>query len=127
MLGGGLVPGPHGSPALGALPPSCGGAPCEYFTVGTGAGGGLNVVRPAFTNAAISDTIKPTDKLTIQAALRFEDFTYNLATTNNPGNQLLINDYNNNHCVLGTSVKTVASPGAPCPAGGYVPDLAVGQ
>jgi len=117
MLGGGLVPGPHGSPTLGALPASCGGASCEYYVVGTGAGGLRNVVRPAFTNAAISDTIKPTDKLTIQASLRFEDFTYNLAQTNNPGNQLLVNDYNANHCVAGTTVTTTASPGAACLAG----------
>ncbi len=109
-----------GSPALGALSTSCGGAACEYFTAGSGAGGLLNDVRPAFTNAGISDTIKPNDKLTIQAALRYEDFTYNLAPTNNPGNQLLVSDYNNNHCVLGTSVKTLTAPGAACPAGGYV-------
>ncbi len=118
-LGGGLMPS-AGSPALGALPTSCGGAACEYFTAGSGAGGLLNDVRPAFTNAGISDTIKPNDKLTIQAALRYEDFTYNLAPTNNPGNQLLVSDYNNNHCVLGTSVKTLTAPGAACPAGGYV-------
>jgi len=115
-LGGGLAPS-RGSPTLGALPASCGGAPCEYYAVGTGAGGLLNVVRPAFTNAAISDTIKPTDKLTIQAALRYEDFTYNLANTNNPGNQLLVNDYNNHHCVSGTSVIPNSAAGSACPAG----------
>ncbi len=115
-LGGGLAP-TKGSPALGALPASCGGAACEYYAVGTGAGGLRNVVRPAFTNAAISDTIKPTDKLTIQAALRFEDFTYNLADTNNPGNTLLVNDYNVHHCVSGTTVIPNPAPGTACPAG----------
>ncbi len=106
------------SPALNALGGlSCGGGPCEYLSVGSGAAGLLNNVNPAFTNAAIEDTIKPNDKLTLQAALRFEDFTYNLPNTNNPGNQLLVNDYNSNNCVSGTTVKSTLTVGGACPAG----------
>ncbi len=115
--GGGALTPSKGSPVLGTEGGlSCGGAPCEYFSIGNGAVGGLNLVRPAFTNASLSDIIKPTDKLTVQASLRYEDFTYNLLDENNPGNQLLVNSYNAGHCVQGTTVKTIAV-GTPCSAG----------
>jgi len=103
-----------GSPGLAGV--NCGGAPCEYFAVNTGPIAASNNVRPAFTNFAISDNIKPNDRLTINAALRFEDFTYNLLPTSNPGNQLLVNDYNNSHCVAGPSV-TPRAIGTACPTG----------
>ncbi len=95
---------------------SCGGAPCEYLAVNSGAAGLLNNVRPAFTNAGISDLIKPNEKLTIAASLRFDDFTYNLPQTNNLGNQLLVNSYNASHCVSGTTVAANAV-GTACTAG----------
>lgn len=111
-----LVPA-RGSPVLGTEGAiSCGGAPCEYLAINNGATGALNSVRPAFTNASISDIIKPTDRLTVSAALRFEDFTYNLQQTNTLGNQLFVNDYNGSHCVNGLAVITRAL-GTACPAG----------
>ncbi len=122
-LGGGSLTPTQGSPSLAtAATTLCGGAPCEYLAVNTGATGALNSVRPAFTNASISDTFKPIQRLTVNASLRYEDFTYNLQDTNTLGNQLLVNDYNNSHCVLGTTVTTralgtacgtVDSPGVP--------------
>lgn len=117
-----LTPSP-GSPTIGAAAGlTCGSGPCEYLAVNNGAAGALNNVRPAFTNAAISDTFKPIQKLTINASLRFEDFTYNLLATDTLGNELLVNDYNASHCVLGTTVTarplgtacgTADSPGVP--------------
>ncbi len=117
-----LVPR-KGSPVLGtegAL--TCGTGPCEYLAVNAGQRGALNSVRPAFTNAAISDTIKPSDKLTLTASLRYEDFTYNLAQTNSLGNQLFATDYNITHCVQGTSTPA-RKIGTPCPAGFVAPAL----
>ncbi len=120
-VGGGALEPSKGSPTLGAAAAlTCGGAPCEYLAVNTGAAGALNNVRPAFSNAALSDTFKPVQALTINASLRYEDFTYNLLSTDTLGNQLLVNDYNNSHCVLGTAVTT-RDLGAPCAAGAGVP------
>lgn len=105
------------SPALGTEGNlSCGGAPCEYLAINSGAAGTLNNVRPAFTNAGISDLIKPNEKLTVAASLRFDDFTYNLLQTGTAGNALLVNSYNASHCVQGTVVRTIAV-GTACPAG----------
>ena len=118
----GTLPGPQalvptaGSPAIGALGGlSCGGAPCEYLAVNNGGTGANNTVAPAFTNASISDNFKPNDKFTLTAALRFEDFTYNLQPTDTLGNQLFVNDYNASHCVAGLIVSAHAL-GAGCPA-----------
>lgn len=107
----------RGGPTLGTeAAKSCGGAPCEYFAVNSGLIAAQNNVRPAFTNVGISDLIKPNEKLTVSASLRFDDFTYNLLQTNNPGNQLLVNSYNASHCVSGTIVRN--NPvNTPCPAG----------
>jgi hypothetical protein len=111
-----IIPTP-GSPVVGTERLiSCGGAPCEYLAVNNGANAELNDVRPAFTNASLSDLFKPTDRLTINASLRFEDFTYNLASTGTFGNELLVNDYNAAHCVSGLTV-TERALGAACPAG----------
>jgi hypothetical protein len=107
----------NGGPVIGtegAL--SCGGAPCEYLAINNGANASLNQVRPAFSNASISDLFKPNSKLTINASLRFEDFTYDLKPTATLGNELLVNDYNASHCVSGTSVTSRAL-GTACPAG----------
>ncbi len=120
--GSALVP-TGASPVIGtetAL--TCGTGPCEYLAVNSGQRGALNSVRPAFTNAAISDTIKPNDRLTLTGSLRFEDFTYNLAETNTLGNRLFVSDYNNSHCVQGTTVTTRAF-GVACPAGFVAPAL----
>jgi len=114
--GNALVPR-GASPTLGtetAL--NCGGAPCEYLAVNSGSTGASNTVSPAFTNASISDLIRPTDKLTVTAALRFEDFNYKLRQTNTLGNQLLVSDYNRSHCVAGTTITPIPI-GTACPAG----------
>ena len=111
-----LVP-TAGSPVLGTEHAiSCGGAPCEYLAINNGANAELNIVSPAFTNASVSDLFKVTDRLTLNASLRFEDFTYNLAPTQTLGNELLVNDYNASHCVSGLSVTSRAL-GSACPAG----------
>jgi outer membrane receptor protein involved in Fe transport len=111
-----LVPS-VGAPILGTEGGiSCGGAPCEYLAVNNGANGALNSVAPAFTNVALSDTFKPNDRLSINAGIRLEDFSYNLQPTNTLGNQLFVNDYNASHCVGGLTVST-RTRGTPCPAG----------
>jgi hypothetical protein len=110
-----LVPS-KGAPVLGTEAGiACGGAPCEYLAINNGSTAALNSVRPAFTNASISDLFKPNDKLTINASLRLEDFTYNLTPTNTLGNQLFVNDYNSSHCVSGLVVST-RTRGSACPA-----------
>jgi hypothetical protein len=111
-----LVP-TTGSPVLGTEHAiACGGAPCEYLATNNGANALLNNVRPAFTNASLSELFKPSDRFTLNASLRFEDFTYNLAQTATPGNELLVNNYNASHCISGLTVSSRAL-GTACPAG----------
>ena len=111
-----LVPS-MGAPVLGTEGRlSCGGAPCEYLSANNGSAALFNTVNPAFTNASISDIIKPIDRLTINAALRYEDYTYNLQGTNTLGNQLLVNNYNASHCLQGFTINPRAF-GTACPGG----------
>jgi hypothetical protein len=60
---------------------TCGTGPCEYYTVGAGYSGAYNTVTPEFTNFALEDTWRPTDKLVINLGLHYDDFKYLLADT----------------------------------------------
>ena len=114
-----LVPKGLISPTLAQLDATytCGTGPCEYYVVNNGAAGALNTVKPKFFNAALGDTWKPTRKLSIDATLRTDTYSYDLQDTNTPGNQLFVNDYNAYNCVQGTSVVSITTKNGACPAG----------
>ncbi len=115
---------PAGGLPTGFLPSmaseyNCGNGPCEFLTTDNGQSGKFNTVKPAFTTFSLEDEIRPTAKLVVKAALRYDDFKFNLPqTTGGLGRQLLVNDYNLNHCFNDTSKAVVpaTSPGV-CPAG----------
>ncbi|HEV3086537.1 MAG TPA: TonB-dependent receptor [Candidatus Elarobacter sp.] len=105
------------SPAVGtetAL--TCGTGPCQYYAINDGRLAAKNTVRPKFFNAAIGDTWKPNAKLSIDASLRVDTFSYDLQDTSTLGNILMTNNYNNTHCLSGFNIVTRAL-NAPCPAG----------
>ena len=86
-------PAPHGgNPAdpivgtEGSL--TCGGGPCEYFTVENGAGGAYNNVRPAFYQMSLQDEFRPNEKLLLDVAAKYERFRYNLTNTSMPSGPL---------------------------------------
>lgn len=95
---------------------SCGGAPCEYYSINEGPLGAINTVTPKFTNLSFQDTFRANDRLTLQAGLRYENFQYDMRQVGTDGNVLLTNDYNNTHCISGTTITSRAL-GAACPAG----------
>ena len=116
-LGTALVPR-AGSPVLGtesAL--SCGGAPCEYLVINDGRLAAKNTVRPKFFNAALSDTWKPSARVSVDLSLRTDSFGYDLPNTATIGNQLFVNDYNARHCIAGSNPPTTRALNAACPAG----------
>ncbi|MDB5072198.1 MAG: hypothetical protein JWM87_3309 [Candidatus Eremiobacteraeota bacterium] len=101
---------------LSAPTQTCAGATCEYLVVNDGRLAAKNTVRPKFFNASISDTWKPNSRISVDLSLRTDSFGYDLQNTNTIGNQLFVTDYNNRHCVSGTTITT-RGPGAACPAG----------
>lgn len=109
-----------GSPTIAALAGmSCGGGPCEYLAVNNGYIASNNTVTPKFLNASIGDTWKPNSRLSVDLSLRMDSYSYVMQNTDTLGNQLFVNDYNQSHCVSGTSVVSHAY-GTACPTG-YAP------
>jgi hypothetical protein len=114
---GPLHPSTATSPLLGSESAlTCGGGPCQYYAVNDGRFAADNTVVPKFLNASIGDTWKPTAKLSIDASLRSDTFSYDMRNTSTLGNELFVNSYNATHCVSGTTLVSRALNAA-CPAG----------
>ena len=127
-----------GAPTLGTVGTnSCGGAPCEYFTVDSGVAGTYNTISPRFTNLALEDQFKPLERLQLNLGIHYDDFRYDLPQTGAAigplptqgsalARSLYTNSYNLFHCFnpsqpqLGESAVT--TPGNCASAGaGFVP------
>jgi hypothetical protein len=119
---------PPGSPAAKA------GA--YWATLWNGdASGTYNLVKPQFYNAALSDQLRPNDKLLFDLAMRYDSFTYNIPSgftqAQNPFYAQIVNDY---VCYNYATSQVLTAPLAagvppppaaelvngPCPAAGYV-------
>jgi hypothetical protein len=75
--------------------------------------GFFNTVRPVFTSASISDLCRPSDRLTIEGALRFDRFDYRLADTSGDGRAFWFAAGQNEFCynpVTGAPVLGEAVP-----------------
>jgi hypothetical protein len=98
--------GPAGSAASAA------GATWDSLWSGN-ATGSLNNVGPRFSNASISDQFRPNDKFLINAALRYDNFTYDLPDSNTPGTQFYASQVANYTCVLASTNEVLQNPLAP--------------
>ena len=81
--------------------------------------GALNDVGPRFTNASVSDQFRPNDKLLINAAVRYDNFTYNLPNSATAATQFYANQTANYTCVQASTNSVLTNPlaaGQPPPA-----------
>ncbi len=81
--------------------------------------GSYNTVRPRFTNVSLQDQFRPSDRLLINASLRYDDFTYDLPDSLTAATQFYANLTSNYTCVLAANdqVLTQRLPaGVPPPA-----------
>ncbi|MFY9719709.1 MAG: hypothetical protein WAK16_08690, partial [Candidatus Cybelea sp.] len=81
--------------------------------------GAQNTVKPLFTNFSIQDQFRPNDKLLINAAIRYDNFTYDLPDSTSTATEFYANMTAQYTCVLAATnqVLTVAlPPGSPPPA-----------
>ncbi len=111
------IAGPRAFAAAGT-PAARAGATWDSLWSGN-ANGSYNSVRPRFTNASISDQFRPNDRFLINAALRYDDFTYVLPDSLTSATQFYANMSANYTCVLASTnqVLTQALPaGVPPPA-----------
>ena len=78
---------------------TCGGGPCGYFTVANGLAAVYNTVTPKFTAFALSDKFQVNSKLSLDLGLRFDDFKYQLVSTDGgPARRFWVNYFNNFNC-----------------------------
>ncbi len=95
--------GPAGSPAARA------GATWDSLWSGN-ATGPLNTVRPRFSNAALQDQWRPSDKFLFNASIRYDNFTYVLPDSVNAANIFYANQTANFTCVLAATNQVMTQP-----------------
>jgi hypothetical protein len=116
---------PLATPGVGQ---TCGNAtvgtgPCEYFVVENGQYATYNTVKPNFVAGSLTDTFKPSDRLLINAGIRYDFFQFQGSdTTATPARTLFFNSFNKNECIDSSGVpNSKKSLGIlatdPCPAG----------
>jgi len=70
----------------GSLPPSasgmtCGGGPCAYYALETGANGELNSLVPQFSGLSLTDQWHPSDRLNFNLGIRLDNYTFTGSNT----------------------------------------------
>jgi hypothetical protein len=101
---------------------TCGGGPCEYYAMNNGLFATYNQVRPKFYAASLTDSIRPNDKLSIDAGVRLDVYQFVGENTNTgPARTFWYNAFNQDNCVnsageLFDKVDDLglASPTLPC-------------
>ena len=104
--------GAAGSPAAKA------GATWDSLWSGN-ATGSYNSVRPRFANASLQDQFRPNDKFLINAAIRYDNFTYVMPDSESAADSFYAGMTANYTCVLASTNQvftTPLSPGAPPPS-----------
>jgi hypothetical protein len=103
-----------------STPPGYGNPNASWDTLWNGnATGPYNTVGPRFTNASLQDQFRPNDKLLINAALRYDNFTYDLNNSSNAQNAFYGAQVANYVCVKASTNQVFLEPlppGAPPPA-----------
>jgi hypothetical protein len=82
-----------------------------------------NTVNPKFTNVSLSDQWRPSDRWLLNAALRYENYTYDMANTTTPGDQFYAQQAANYFCYA-TASATIG--GVPQTQGAYTLPLLPG-
>jgi hypothetical protein len=79
----------------------------------------IDSVTPFFTAYSLSDQFRPSDKLVINAGLRFENFLYrlNYDPADYPARSFWYNAYNRENCYTAGSPGPTANTTGTCPAG----------
>jgi hypothetical protein len=124
VLGGKAIAG-------GSIPALVSG---QWTAVDHGLLANLNQVQPRFSGMSLNDEWRPSDRWTVNAGIRLEDFTYLLGSTspNDPARQFWFSHYNAEFCFGSTSTSPVMRTGSglgPCPTGTLPlqPNAALGE
>jgi len=126
-IGGGAAMTTIGDMATGAIQqiPSgltCGGGPCQYYAMQNGLYATYNTVVPRFSAFSATDQWKPSEKVSVDYGLRFDQFQFvGSDTGDGPARQFWYQAFNLDNCV-GTAPSNLGNliarnPGQACAAG----------
>jgi len=73
-------------------------AGAHWIVTTPGQQGSYNTVSPQFSSFALMDTWRPSDKLSVNGGLRFEQFQFDLASANTPGQNFWATAAQNEFC-----------------------------
>ena len=77
---------------------TCGGGPCAFYAVENGQYGEYNLVHPDFYGISLTDQFKPTDRLSINAGLRLDQYGFSGADTTGGARAFWFDAWNNDTC-----------------------------
>jgi hypothetical protein len=83
------------------------------------ASGTFNTVKPNFMSASLADTWRPSEKLNVDASIRFERFDYNMPNANsgqNPFYAQILQNYTCYNPATQAELVNPLAPGQPAPA-----------
>jgi hypothetical protein len=86
------------TPCVPALPGSCGGAACEWLTVGNGLRATYNNVKPNFGSGSLTDEWDPIDRLHINLGVRYDSFQFVPQDTDYGMRNFWFNAWNASEC-----------------------------
>ncbi|HVR46388.1 MAG TPA: TonB-dependent receptor plug domain-containing protein, partial [Candidatus Binatia bacterium] len=112
------VTGCSGGFAAAGTPAARAGATWDSLWSGN-ATGSYNTVKPKFTNAALADQFRPSDKFLINASIRYDNFAYDLPDSLTPADSFYANMSANYTCVQASTNQVLTKPlppGTPPPA-----------
>jgi hypothetical protein len=89
----------------------------------------IDNVTPFFTAYSLTDQFRPSDKLTVNAGIRFENFLYRLDNTSTgyPARDFWFNAYNRENCYFAGQPKVVNQSAAIDPVTGLAPPCGPGN
>jgi hypothetical protein len=114
---GGAASGPSGFAPAGS-PAARANATWDSLWNGN-ATGANNTVKPQFSNFSFSDQWRPSDRFLLNASIRYDNFTYDLANSDTPANEFYAAQTSNYTCVFASTNQVLTqplSPGQPPPA-----------
>jgi hypothetical protein len=92
------------TPAMYGVGPNAAAAGAQLETLWDGPeSASYNTVNPKFTNMSLSDQWRPSDKWLVNAAVRYESYTYDLASTGTIGDQFYAQQAANYFCYASSS------------------------
>ncbi len=90
------------------------GANADWVTLWNGNNNGtLNQVRPNFANLSLSDEFRPNDKWLIDASVKYDNYEYGMAPSNNLADQFAAYQVANYSCVNRYSSAVLVNPLTP--------------